>query len=100
MMRISAFASLVLCLSLAAACKNTEEKSGAIEAASKSAAGLTPEAAQDKFTSMVNQAVSKVNAIKDAPSAEKVLRSAEMPARALVPMTGIAQLSQVPAVVA
>ena len=72
MMRISAFASLVLCLSLAAACKNTEEKSGAIEAASKSAAGLTPQAAQDKFTSMVNQAVSKVNAIKDAPSAEKV----------------------------
>ena len=66
MMRKSVLVSLVLGLSLAAACGKVEEKgAGYVEAASKKASdaydelsNLTPEAAKQKVDSLVSQAKS------------------------------------------
>ena len=80
MMRKSVLVSLVLGLSLAAACGKVEEKgAGYVEAASKKASdaydelsNLTPEAAKQKVDSLVSQAKSMLASIKDSATAQKV----------------------------
>jgi hypothetical protein len=80
MMRKSVFVSFVLGLALAAGCGEAGEKgAGMVEAASKKASEtyddlskLTPEAAKEKVTSLVDQATTKLSTIKDAASAENV----------------------------
>jgi hypothetical protein len=85
MKRLSVLLPLALGVSLGVACGKAEEKgAGIVEAASKKyseaseeLSKLTPEAAKQKVTTLVNEAVAAVSSVKDAASAERVKNELE-----------------------